>query len=402
MGSQISWESRFARRAARITSSTIRELLKMAQQPGMITFSGGLPAPELFPAEAMAEASARLLRERAHQALQYSTTEGYPALREWVAAQLPSTQPDQVLMVSGSQQALDLLGKIFIDPGSPVAVESPTYMGALSAFNPYEPEYLSIAMDEEGMIPEALEAVLQQGPRFVYALPTFQNPSGRLMSLERRKKLVELADKYGVPIVEDDAYAELYYGGQKLPTLYSLDQQMRGGGEGNVIYLSTFSKTLAPGLRVAYAAGPRPVIHKLVQAKQGADLHTGSLNQMLVYEMVKYGLEEQLSKIRQIYAARRDVMLEALAQHLPRGIVWNQPKGGMFIWVQLPQNMDAVNLFKKALEQKVTFVPGQPFHADGSGRNTLRLSFSNAEPELIREGIRRLGRAAEEELALVR
>ncbi|WP_027892276.1 PLP-dependent aminotransferase family protein [Calidithermus chliarophilus] len=402
MGSSISWDSRFARRATRITSSTIRELLKMAQQPGMITFSGGLPAPELFPAEAMAEASARILREKANQALQYSTTEGYPALREWVAAQLPNTQPDQVLLVSGSQQGLDLLGKIFIDAGSAVAVESPTYMGALSAFNPYEPEYLTVAMDEEGMVPEALEAVLKQGPRFVYALPTFQNPSGRLMSLERRQKLVELADKYGVPIVEDDAYAELYYGGQKLPTLYSLDQQMRGGGEGNVIYLSTFSKTLAPGLRVAYAAGPRPVIHKLVQAKQGADLHTGSLNQMLVYEMVKYGLQEQLSKIRETYAARRDVMLEAMAQHLPKGVTWNQPKGGMFIWMQLPQGADAVSLFKKALEQKVAFVPGQPFHADGSGQNTLRLSFSNADPELIREGIRRLGRAAEEELELVK
>lgn len=387
------YEQRFASRTQRIKASTIREILKVTQQPGVISFAGGLPAADLFPIAEMKEATARILDTQGAVALQYSTTEGYLPLREWIASRMPGTKADQVQIVTGSQQGLDLLGKVLIDPGSKVLVEAPTYLGALSSFNPYEPQYVSVQMDEEGMKPGELEQALQaHAPKFIYALPTFQNPSGRLMGLERRKAIVELARRYQTPILEDNAYADLYFSGQPLPTLYALDQELGGG---NVIYMSTTSKTLAPGLRVAWVVGPKPVIQKIVYAKQGADLHTPTLNQMLVYELVKdeAWFEAQIARIRSTYQTRCGWMLQALQKYMPEDMSWIVPGGGMFFWLTAPQGLDSVELLKQAVEQKMAFVPGEPFYADGSGKNTLRLSFSSATQEQIEEGIKRLGKA---------
>ncbi len=392
------FQSRFAARTQRIQASTIREILKLTTQPGFISFAGGLPAADLFPIERIAETTQRILLERGAQALQYSTTEGYLPLREWIAGRMPGASAENVQIVSGSQQGLDMIGKVFIDPGSKILVEAPTYLGALSSFNPYEPHYISVGMDEEGLRLEELEAALQAHHfKFMYVLPTFQNPSGRLMGLERRKAIVALARKYQTPILEDDAYAELYFSGQPLPTLYSLDQELGGG---NVIYLSTTSKTLAPGLRVAWVVGPKPVIQKIVYAKQGADLHTPTLNQMLVYELVQDGewFQAQIGKIRQTYQTRRTWMLEALQKYMPEDIGWMVPQGGMFFWLTAPQGLDSLELLKQAVEEKMAFVPGQPFYADGSGQNTLRLSYSSATHEQIEEGIKRLGRAVHQML----
>lgn len=395
---ESSYQSRFAARTQRIQDSTIREILKLTTQPGFISFAGGLPAADLFPIPRIAEAAQRILKTHGAQALQYSTTEGYLPLREWVAGRMPGVTPEHVQIVSGSQQGLDLIGKVFIDPGSKVLVEAPTYLGALSAFNPYEPEYISVGMDDEGLQLDELEAALQRhSVKFMYVLPTFQNPSGRLMGLERRKGIVELARKYQTPILEDDAYAELYFDGKPLPTLYALDQELGGG---NVVYLSTTSKILAPGLRVAWVVGPKPVIQKIVYAKQGADLHTPTLNQMLVYEMVRDGewLQAQIGKIRHTYQTRRTWMLEALQKYMPEDMGWIVPEGGMFFWLTAPAELDSLELLKQAVEEKTAFVPGQPFYADGSGKNTLRLSYSSATHEQIEEGIKRLGRAVHQML----
>lgn len=386
-------QGRFATRTQRIQASTIREILKLTQEPGFISFAGGLPAADLFPIERIAETTQRILLEHGPQALQYSTTEGYLPLREWVASRMPGARDENVQIVSGSQQGLDLFGKVFIDPGSKVLVEAPTYLGALSAFNPYEPQYISVGMDEEGLRLDELEAALKaHRPRFMYVMPTFQNPSGRLMGLERRRAIVELARKYQTPILEDDAYAELYFSGQPLPTLYALDQELGGG---NVVYLSTASKTLAPGLRVAWVVGPKPVIQKIVYAKQGADLHSPTLNQMLVYELVRDEgwYRGQIERIRQTYQTRCSWMLSALQKYMPEDMGWIVPQGGMFFWLTAPEGLDSLELLKQAVREKVAFVPGQPFFADSSGKNTLRLSYSSATREQVEEGLRRLGRA---------
>ncbi|WP_027876932.1 PLP-dependent aminotransferase family protein [Meiothermus cerbereus] len=390
---EANFDDRFAARTQRIQASTIREILKLTTQPGFISFAGGLPAADLFPIQRIGEATQRILQKHGAQALQYSTTEGYLPLREWIASRLPGTTPDQVQIVSGSQQGLDLVGKVLIDPGSRVLVEAPTYLGALSAFNPYEPEYVSVSMDDEGLELDQLEAALKAHTvKFMYVLPTFQNPSGRLMGLERRKALVELARKYRTPILEDDAYAELYFDGRPLPTLFALDQEQGGG---NVVYLSTTSKTLAPGLRVAWVVGPKPVIQKITFAKQGADLHSPTLNQMLVHELIQDNewYRAQIDKIRQTYQTRRNWMLQALQKYMPEDMGWIVPEGGMFFWLTAPAGLDSLELLKKAVEEKMAFVPGQPFFADGSGKNTLRLSYSSASQEQIEEGIQRLGRA---------
>jgi len=390
---EANFDDRFAARTRRIQASTIREILKLTTQPGFISFAGGLPAADLFPIERIGEATQRILQEHGAQALQYSTTEGYLPLREWIASRMPGATPDQVQIVSGSQQGLDLVGKVLIDPGSRVLVEAPTYLGALSAFNPYEPEYVSVSMDDEGLELDQLEAALKAHTvKFMYVLPTFQNPSGRLMGLERRKALVELARKYRTPILEDDAYAELYFDGRPLPTLFALDQEHGGG---NVVYLSTTSKTLAPGLRVAWVVGPKPVIQKITFAKQGADLHSPTLNQMLVHELVQDSgwYQAQIDRIRQTYQTRRNWMLQALQKYMPEDMGWIVPEGGMFFWLTAPAGLDSLELLKKAVEEKMAFVPGQPFFADGSGKNTLRLSYSSASQEQIEEGIQRLGRA---------
>lgn len=397
---QTPWEHRFAQRTQKMKSSAIRELLKLTEQPDIISFAGGLPAPELFPNIKVNEVCSQILNELPAKALQYSTTEGYQPLREFIAFQTSkmgfNVTPDNILITSGSQQALDLLGRIFINEGDHILVECPTYLGALQAFTPYSPDYITVDSDDDGMMMDHLEEALRGGPKIIYTIPTFQNPTGVTLTLERRKKLVELAYRYGVPIIEDDPYGRLRFEGNELPTLIELSNQYCGEPgcyAGNTIYLSTFSKTLAPGLRLGWIIAPTPVIQKLVQAKQGADLHTSSFNQMIAYEIGRYGyIDEHVKDICEVYHQRRDLMLDGLEKHMPQGVHWTHPQGGLFLWLTLPEGNNAVELMKFAIEEKVAFVPGDSFFPCGGGENTIRLNFSNATEENLRIGIERLGK----------
>jgi len=395
------WDHRFAQRTKRMGSSAIRELLKLTEQKDIISFAGGLPAPEVFPVEAFSVACERVLREVGAQALQYGTTEGYQPLKEMIARHTSrfgvEITPDNILITTGSQQALDLLGKIFINPGDKILVEAPTYLGALQAWSAYGAEYITVQVDEHGMDTDALEDALRSGPKFIYVLPNFQNPSGATMTLERRTRLIELADRYGVPIVEDDPYGQLRYEGKHLPAVMVLDSQYQENCEvgylGNVIYTSTFSKILAPGIRLAWVIAPPEVISKMVQAKQGADLHTSTFNQIVAYEVSKGGfLYKHIELIKSVYGERRDLIMAAMDGYFPPGMEWTHPEGGLFTWITLPENLHASDILKKAIEKKVAFVPGSPFYPDGGGHNKFRLNFSNANPERIREGISRLGK----------
>jgi 2-aminoadipate transaminase len=397
---QTAWEQRYAQRVQRMKSSAIRELLKVTQQPDTISFAGGLPAPEVFPVEQVAAAARRVLRDSGPQALQYSATEGYRPLREMIASRLGrdglNVTLDNVLITSGSQQGLDLLGKLFIDPGDTVLVEAPTYMGALQSWNPYGAEYSTLPCDEHGVDTERLEQALQAGPKCMYVLPTFQNPTGVTLSIKRRLQLVSAARRYGVPVIEDDPYSQLRFEGEDLPNLLVLDSDQErdaSGYQGNVIYMSTFSKVLAPGLRLGWLVAPAQVVGKLVQAKQGTDLHTSSFTQMLVYELARDGfLEAHAPLIRRVYRERRDVMLAALAREFPTGVTWTHPEGGMFLWLTLPEGIDTTAVLQEAVEHKVVFVPGQAFYPNGGGANTMRLNFSHPSPDMIDEGIARLAR----------
>ncbi len=398
------WPKRYAQRTQRMQSSAVRELLKLTEQPDIISFAGGLPAPEVFPVKEFQEACQKVLDEHGPKALQYSTTEGYRPLREMIARHTARygivVDPDHILITSGSQQALDLIGKIFINPGDHVLVEKPTYLGALQAWNAYQVEYVTVGLDDNGMKTAELEGPLRSGPKFIYALPNFHNPAGVTLALARRHKLIELADHYGVPIIEDDPYGQLRYEGEHLPSLVVLDNQYQAHNgapySGNVIYMSTFSKTLAPGLRLGWVIAPKEVIQKLVQAKQGADLHTSSFTQMVAYEVARGGfLDKHVRHIREVYRERRDAMLDALKRYFPEEVRWTHPEGGLFLWVILPEHIDAAAVLQAAVKEGVAFVPGTAFYPDGLGKNTMRLNFSNATPEKIAEGIRRLGRVLE-------
>ncbi len=405
------WTSRYAQRTRSVKSSTIRELLKFTQQPEVISFAGGLPAPEVFPAQRFREACARVLEQQPQLALQYGATEGYEPLREMIARHIArygiKAGTENVLITSGSQQALDLIGKLLINAGDRVLVEAPTYLGALQAFNVYGADYLSVPSDADGLRTEILEAALRSGPKFMYVLPNFQNPGGTTLSEGRRHQLVLLADKYGIPIVEDDPYGQLRYEGEHLTPLVVLDRENlrrdNGYSIGNVLYLSTFSKTLAPGLRLGWIVAPPEVISKLVQLKQGADLHSSTFGQMVAYEVARDNfLDEHVKVIRRVYRERRDVMLEALAQYFPPEVTWTRPAGGLFLWVTLPHGMDTAQLFKAAVEQNVAFVPGDCFYAPNGNQDEamrhMRLNFSAAPPEQIREGIRRLSIAVKRQM----
>jgi 2-aminoadipate transaminase len=408
------WSYRFSQRAKGATSSMVRELLKLTEQPDIISFGGGLPAPEVFPVKEFQAACQRVLEEKGPASLQYGPTEGYWPLREMIARHASrygiKARPENVLITSGSQQALDLIGKLLINPGDRVLVEAPTYLGAIQAFGMYHAEYVSVPMDDDGLQTDDLEAALRAGPKFMYVLPNFHNPAGVTLALERRRALVALADKYGVPIIEDDPYGQLRYEGKHLPSLLVLDRETggtrgdNGFSLGNVIYLSTFSKTLAPGLRLGWVVAPADVIAKLVQLKQGTDLHTSSFNQIVAHEVARGGfLDRHIRHIRHVYRERRDVMLAALAQHLPPEVTWTHPQGGLFLWARLPHGLNAVKVLEAAIQQKVAFVPGSAFFAPGTAEPAeaaryLRLNFSNADPERLREGIRRLGAVIREQM----
>ncbi|MBZ5653823.1 MAG: PLP-dependent aminotransferase family protein [Acidobacteriia bacterium] len=406
------WTSRYSQRAKSIKSSAIRELLKITQNPKIISFAGGLPAPEVFPTERFREACDRVLEKQARLALQYGATEGYEPLREMIARHTSrygvKAKPENVLLTSGSQQALDLIGKLMINSGDRVLVEAPTYLGALQAFNVYGAEYVSVPSDDDGLRSDLLEASLRLGPKFMYVLPNFQNPGGTTLAEGRRHELVLLADRYGIPIIEDDPYGQLRYEGEHLTPLIVLDREnLRrddGYSIGNVIYLSTFSKTLAPGLRLGWIVAPPEVISKLVQLKQGADLHTSTFVQMVAYEVARDNfLDEHIKLIRRVYGERRDVMLRAMEENFPSEVTWTRPQGGLFLWVTLPEGMDCHELFEAAIKENVAFVPGESFYASNGhadeGRRHFRLNFSNASPEQITEGIRRLGVAIKKQWA---
>jgi len=405
------WTSRYAQRTRGVKSSAIRELLKITQRPEIISFAGGLPAPDVFPVVRFREACQKVLEQSSSLALQYGASEGYEPLREMVARHIArygiKAKPGNVLITSGSQQALDLIGKLLINPGDRVLVEAPTYLGALQAFDVYGAECVSVPSDEDGMRTELLEEPMRSGPKFMYVLPNFQNPGGTTLSEGRRHELVLLADRYGIPIIEDDPYGQLRYEGEHLTPLVVLDRENlrrdSGYSLGNVIYLSTFSKTLAPGLRLGWIVAPAEVISKIVQLKQGADLHTSTFTQIVAYEVARDGfLDEHVKLIRKVYGERRDVMLAALRQYFPAEVTWTHPKGGLFLWVTLPAGMDCQKLFHAALEEKVAFVPGGPFYARNGyteeGCRHFRLNFSYGQPDQIREGIRRLSVAVKDQL----
>ena len=401
------WAHRYAQRTKTAKSSIIRELLKLTQRPEVISFAGGLPAPEVFPVARFQEACQRVLQTQASTALQYGPTEGYRPLRELIVAHMARygilASVDNVLVTSGSQQALDLIAKLLINRGDRILVESPTYLGALQAFDLMGAEYVTVPVDNDGLQTCEMEQALRSGPKFMYILPNFQNPGGVTLSRERREQLVQLSDKYGIPIVEDDPYGQLRYEGEHITPLVVLDRTnvARDSGYklGNVIYLSTFSKVLAPGLRVAWMVAPPDVIAKLSQLKQSTDLHTSSFAQMVIYEAARDGfIDEHVKLIRRVYKERRDAMLQALQDYFPPEVSWTHPQGGLFLWVTMPGGIDSRKLLDTALRQDVAFVPGEPFFPNGDTQSHMRLNFSNAQPEMIREGIRRLSIAVAHEL----
>jgi 2-aminoadipate transaminase len=378
-----------AQRCARMNPSVIREILKLTELPGVHSLAGGLPSADTFPVEAMREAAARVLAETPREALQYAPSEGFAPLREWISAQLKATGIDapteRILITNGSQQGLDLSGKVLLDAGSTVAVETPTYLGALQAFMPNEPRFVGVASDREGPVADAV-AALPAGTRFMYVLPNFQNPTGRVVPAARRDAIVAAAQRAGVPLVEDNPYGDLWFDEAPPAPLASRWQE-------GTLYLGSFSKVLAPGLRLGYMVAPKALHPKLLQAKQAADLHTGSFAQRVVHQVVKDGfLAQHIPTIRDRYRAQRDAMATALARHLPAGSEWAAPAGGMFFWVRLPAGCDAMALLPKAVEAGVAYVPGAAFYADEADVRTMRLSFVTLAPADIVQAVERLGR----------
>lgn len=375
--------------------STIREILKITKRPDIISFAGGLPAPELFPLQAFRQAVAIALAQDGTSALQYDVTEGYLPLKEflcdWLKRYHMRASSEYMMLTNGSQQALDLIGKVFLDPGDYILVENPTYLGAIQAFNAYQARYLTVPMDNEGMlIPELKKTLKTHRPKFAYMVPTFQNPSGITMSLARRKAFLDVMTSYSIPVVEDDPYGYLRFSGRFVPSLYAL-------GKDNVIYLSTFSKILSPGIRLGFVAGPDAVIQSLVLAKQAADLQPNSLIQRAVYHYAKAGhLSRHLPQIIDAYKERAETMHNAMRREFPSYVQWIKPEGGMFIWCRLPGRLSATALFKKAIENKVAYVTGSVFHPNGGGDHTLRINFTNSTQAQIQEGIRRLGKVFSE------
>jgi 2-aminoadipate transaminase len=382
-----------ARRMSRIKASAVREILKVTERPDILSFAGGLPAPEAFPVEAIARAHEEVLAKDGRAALQYGTTEGYGPLREWIAARMQSrgmaATADQVLVTNGSQQGIDLVAKITLDVGDTVIVENPSYLAALQVFEGYEANIATVGSDDEGMRVDQLERCIQRtGAKLIYLVPTFQNPKGTTLSLARRHELARIARERGVLVLEDDPYSELRYSGEPLPPVAALDPRAP------VVYLSTFSKTLAPGLRIGWAAGAPEIVRALTVAKQAADLHTNTLAQRAAAQLLQtFDYEAHLGRIRGLYGERCRAMLAALAASFPQGTRWTHPDGGLFLWVGLP-GLDAEELLVDAVRERVAFVPGTPFFARTKDRCFLRLNFSNRPPAAIADGIARLGAAA--------
>ncbi len=398
----LDWENVFATRSKRMRASEIRELLKLLERPDIISFAGGIPDPALFPHEEFQAAYADVLGgPEADAALQYSISEGYKPLRTWLVGELARfgvvCTEDNVFITSGSQQALDYLGKLFLSPGDTALVTAPTYLGALQAFNAYEPNYDILALNGNRTPASYAQAAEKAGGKvkFSYLSADFSNPTGETVDLAGREKLLAQADELDIPVIEDAAYQHLRYDGEAISPILALDIARNGGDieKTRTIYCGSFSKTLAPGLRVGFVVASMPVIRKLVLMKQAADLHSSTINQIAIERVAARGFDAQVAKVAKVYKHRRDCMLDALARHMPDNTSWTKPEGGMFIWVTLPEGMDGASLLAASIDsEKVAFVPGKAFFADGSGANTLRLSYSRADDALIEEGVKRLGR----------
>jgi len=390
---------KFSKRMENMKASEIREILKLTQQPEIISFAGGLPAPELFPVEHMEIVSKKVIQTLGREALQYSTTEGYNPLREHIANRMSkmniNASYEDILVTSGSQQGLDFSGKVFLDPNDIVICESPSYLGAINAFKAYECQFREVETDKDGMILEDLEKTItdNENVKFIYVIPDFQNPSGKTWSLERRKGLLEIAKKYDLVVVEDNPYGELRYEGAHLPALKSMDT------DGRVVFLGTFSKTFAPGLRIGWVCADQELLNKYVMVKQGSDLQTSSMSQreLSVY-LDDYSLDDHIDKIISVYKKRRDLMLKTMSESFPKEAEYIVPEGGLFIWVELPASIDTKELMVKAVEDKVAFVPGGSFFPNSDTKNTMRLNFSNMNEENIVIGIKRLGKLLHNEL----
>ncbi|NBI06564.1 PLP-dependent aminotransferase family protein [Senegalia massiliensis] len=387
----------YSKRMDGIKASEIRELLKLTQQPEIISFAGGLPAPELFPVEEIKEMSMKVLEDMGTKALQYGPTEGYDPLREKIAKRMKKygveTDMKNILITSGSQQGLDFTGKIFLDKGDVVLCESPSYLGALNAFKAYEPKFIEIPTDDDGMNMEVLEKVLKttDNVKVLYLIPDFQNPSGRTWSVERRKKVIELANKYNLPIVEDNPYGELRFEGNMPPSIKSFDT------EGRVIFLGTFSKTLCPGFRLGWTCADYEVLNKYILIKQGSDLQASTFSQMILDRfLTEYDLDEHIEKIKSVYSKRRDLMIKTMREEFPEDIEFTVPEGGLFTWVTLPESINARDLATKCIEKKVAFVPGGSFYPNGGNENTLRINYSNMDEERIVIGVKRLAESIKE------
>ncbi|MGG6893795.1 PLP-dependent aminotransferase family protein [Rhizobium sp. BR 315] len=403
----LDWENIFATRSSRMRASEIRELLKLLERPDIISFAGGIPDPALFPDAEFKQAYADIFSgPTVNAALQYSVSEGYKPLREWLVGQMAALgipcELENVFIVSGSQQGLDYLGKLFLSPKDTALVTAPTYLGALQAFNAYEPTYDQLTPNGNRTPDSYSAAATKAGGRvkFAYLSADFANPTGETVDLAGREKLLDLAEELDIAVIEDAAYQSLRYDGEPVAPILALEIARKGNiNDTRTIYCGSFSKTLAPGLRVGFVVANAPVIRKLVLMKQAADLHSSTINQIAIHQVAERGFDAQVAKVRKTYSHRRDCMLAALAKYMPDGVSWTKPQGGMFVWITLPKGMDGAKLLARSLETaKVAFVPGQAFFADGTGANTFRVSFSCANDEMIEEGISRLGKLIAREI----
>ena len=407
-GSQPRAEPRYARRADSMKASEIRELLKVLNKPGIISFGGGIPDPALFPADEAKAAYSAILSDPASTVcgLQYSVTEGYEPLREWIAAHMGTLgvpcSPDNILVTSGSQQALEFLGKLFLSEGDTALVEAPTYLGALQAFSAYQPRYDMLKPEHGNRTPQSyLEAAQANGGtvKFLYVVPDFANPTGETLTQGARDHLLDLARELDAPILEDTAYSALRFEGKPVPAIQAIDVARNGGdiNRSRVIYCGTFSKTLTPGLRIGWVCASEPIVRRLVLIKQASDLNTSNINQMVMHQLASATYDRQVAQARQLYSGRRTAMLRALEAHMPPGVTWTKPEGGLFVWLTLPPHHNGSALLKRAVEEyNVAFVPGSAFFADGQGANTIRLSYSLPSEEKIAEGVARLGKLLSE------
>lgn len=384
---------KFASRMDGLKGSEIREILKLTEKPGVISFAGGLPAPELFPVEEMKKISTLVLEESGMEALQYTTTEGFPPLREHIADRMNSKSKtnitkDDILITNGSQQGLDFAGKIFLDEGDVVLCESPSYLGAINAFKSYCPKFIEVPTDNQGMIMEELEKILDttENVKMIYVIPDFQNPTGRTWPLERRQKFIEIINKYEIPVIEDNPYGELRFEGESLPALKAMDKK------GLVIYLGSFSKVFCPGYRIGWTCASPQILSKFIFVKQGADLQASTISQREVSKFMDiYDLDKHVEKLKVVYKKRRDLMLKTMKEEFPEGLEYTHPEGGLFTWVQLPENLDSREIMKECVENSVAYVPGGSFFPNGGKENCFRLNYSNMPDERIIEGVKRLG-----------